>query len=126
MQALVMQSMALLSEPQPLPDNLWSALRPEFDGLETEFHRMLDTFVRNLRKGDCRQPVPTLRDAMTKLEKALEAIRQSKLLAEQKFEVVLSLLELVNRYQSTAEALETCSAILQTLQLDQYVGDYAL
>jgi hypothetical protein len=69
MQALVMQSMALLSEPQPLPDNLRSALRPEFDGLETEFHRMLDTFVRNLRKGDCRQPVPTLRDAMTKLRK---------------------------------------------------------
>jgi hypothetical protein len=36
MQALVMQSMALLSEPQPLPDNLRSALRPEFDGLEAE------------------------------------------------------------------------------------------
>jgi uncharacterized membrane protein YccC len=126
MQALVMQSMALLSEQQPLPDNLRSALRPEFDGLESEFHRMLDTFVVNLRKGDCRQPVPTLRDAITKLEEALETIRQGKVLAEQKFEVVLSLLELVNRYQSTAEALEACSSILQTLQLDQYAGDYAL
>jgi hypothetical protein len=53
-------------------------------------------------------------------------IFQRKVLAEQKFEVVLSLLELVNRYQSTAEALEACSSILQTLQLDQYAGDYAL
>jgi hypothetical protein len=35
-------------------------------------------------------------------------------------------LELANRYQTIAEALEECSSALQTLELDRYLGDYAL
>ena len=36
------------------------------------------------------------------------------------------LMELANRYQSTAEALERCSSIMRTLKLERYMGDYAL
>jgi hypothetical protein len=48
------------------------------------------------------------------------------LLADQKLDVVMQTLDLANRYQAIAEALEECSSALQTLQLDRYLGDYAL
>jgi hypothetical protein len=101
-------------------------LRPEFERLEREFNEMLATFVECFRKGDCRRPVPTLRDALTKLDGALERIRESRILADQKLEVVMRMLELANRYQSMAEALKECGKIIQTLKLDRYLGDYAL
>ena len=71
-------------------------------------------------------PFPTLRDALTKLDGALERIRESRILADQKLEVVMRMLELANRYQSMAEALEECGNIIRTLKLDRYLGDYAL
>jgi hypothetical protein len=47
-------------------------------------------------------------------------------LADQKLNVVMHTLELANRYQAIAEALEECSGALQTLELERYLGDYAL
>ncbi len=67
-----------------------------------------------------------LRDALGKLDEGLERVRDGGQLADQKLDVLIRLLELVNRYQSTAEALEECSSVFQTLQLNRYMGDYAL
>jgi hypothetical protein len=78
------------------------------------------------REGDCRRPFPSLRDALAKLDQGLEWIRDSRLLADQKLDVVMHTLELANRYQAIAEALEECSGALQTLELERYLGDYAL
>jgi len=126
LQALVMQSEALISDIDVLPEAVMSALRPEFERLEAEFKKMLDTFVECLRKGDCQRHFPTLRSALTKLDEGLERIRERGQLADQELDVLIHLLELVNRYQSTADALEECSTVIQTLQLNRYMGDYAL
>jgi hypothetical protein len=48
------------------------------------------------------------------------------LFADQKLDVVIHTLDLANRYQAIAETLEECSSALQTLQLERYLGDYAL
>ena len=87
---------------------------------------MLDSFVLCFREGDARRPFPSLRDALAKLDQGLEKIRQSGLLTDQKLDVVMHTLDLANRYQAIAEALEECSSALQTLQLERYLGDYAL
>jgi uncharacterized membrane protein YccC len=126
LQALVMQSTALVSHKHVLPETIKAGLRPEFERLEREFNELLETFAQCFRKGDCRRPIPTLREALKELDGALERIRESRILADQKLEVVMHMLELANRYQSMAEALEECGAIIQTLKLDRYLGDYAL
>ena len=87
---------------------------------------MLDRFALCFREGDCRRPFPSLRDALSRLDQGLERLRDSGLLADQKLDVVTHALELANRYQAIAEALEECSSALQTLQLERYLGDYAL
>ena len=36
------------------------------------------------------------------------------------------MLEVVNRYHATAEALEECGRLVRTLEIERYWGDYAL
>jgi hypothetical protein len=126
LQSLVMQSTALICQRPQIPETINAALRSEFEPLEKEFDKMLDRFALCFREGNCRRPFPSLRDALAKLEQGLETIRSSGLLADQKLDVVMHALELANRYQAIAEALEECSSALQTLQLERYLGDYAL
>ena len=121
-----MQSAALIPDMQTLPEGIKSALRPRFEPLEKEFDKMLDAFVECFRNGDSRCPFPTLRDALTRLDEELEKVRDSRVLAAEKFDVLLHTLELVNRYQAVAEGLEECSSAIQSLQLHRYVGDFAL
>jgi hypothetical protein len=121
-----MQSAALISEMENVPETIRSALRPRLEAIESEFDKMLDTFVECFRNGDSRRPFPTLRHALTRLDEDLEKVRDSRLLAAEKLEVVMHTLELVNRYQAVAEGLEECSSAIQSLQLHRYVGDFAL
>jgi uncharacterized membrane protein YccC len=126
LQSLVMQCAALISERPQIPETINAALRAQFEPLEKEFDRMLDSFALCFREGDARRPFPSLHDALGRLDQGLEKIRESGLLADQKLDVVMQTLDLANRYQAIAEALEECSSALQTLQLDRYLGDYAL
>jgi hypothetical protein len=121
-----MQSAALISEMQNVPETIRSALRPRLEPIEREFNKMLDTFVECFRNGDSRRPFPTLRDALARLDEDLEKVRDSRLLAAEKLDVLMHTLELVNRYQAVAEGLEECSSAIQSLQLHRYVGDFAL
>jgi uncharacterized membrane protein YccC len=125
-QGLVMQSAALVSETENIPETIRSALRPRLEAIEKEFDKMLDTFVECFRQGDSRRPFPTLRDALARLDEDLEKVRDSRVLAAEKLDVVMHTLELVNRYQAVAEGLEECSSAIQSLQLHRYVGDFAL
>ena len=125
LQGLVMQSAALISEMQNVPETIKSRCVPELEPIEREFDKMLDTFVDCFRKGDSRRPFPTLRDALTRLDEDLEKVRDSRLLAAEKLDVVMHTLELANRYQAVAEGLEECSSAIQTLQLHRYLGDFA-
>jgi uncharacterized membrane protein YccC len=126
LQSLVMQSSALISERPQIPEAINAALLPEFEPLEKEFEKMLDRFVLCFHEGDCRRPFPSLRDALARFDQGLERFRDSRLLVDQKLDVVMHSLELANRYQAIAEALEECSSALQTLELERYLGDYAL
>jgi hypothetical protein len=126
LQSLVMQSTALISDKPQLPEAINAALRPEVEPLEKEFGKMLDSFALSFQEGDCRRQFPTLRDALTRFDQGLEKIRDSRLLAGEKLDVLAHTLELANRYQAIAEALEECSSALQTLELARYLGDYAL
>jgi len=126
LQSLVMQSTALISEGPQIPEAINAAVRPEFEPLEKEFDKMLDSFVLCFREGDARRQFPSLHDALARLDQGLARIRDSGLFADQKLDVVIHTLDLANRYQAIAEALEECSSALQTLQLERYLGDYAL
>ncbi len=126
LQGLVVQSAALISAMQNLPETIKSALHPHFEPLAIEFNKMLETFAECFRKGDSRRPFPTLHDALTRLDQELERLRDSRVLAAEKLDVLINSLELVNRYQAIAEGLEECSRVIQTLQLHRYVGDFAL
>jgi uncharacterized membrane protein YccC len=125
-QVLVMECTALVSNSFVLPESVVAILRPEMARLETEFRQMLDTFVECFRKGDCRRPFPSLREAMSSLEKGIHKTRDTGLLSQQDLDGVRHIIEITNRYQSMADALEECSGVMQSLQLHRYTGDCAL
>ena len=125
-QVLVMQCTALVSNPFVLPESVAAVLRPEMTRLETGFGQMLDTFVECFRKGDCRRPFPSLREAMTGLEEGMRKTRDTGLLIQQDLDGIRQILEITNRYQSMADALEECSSVMQSLKLHRYTGDCAL
>jgi uncharacterized membrane protein YccC len=125
-QALVMQCTALITNPYVLPESMGAILRPELTLLETGFGQMLDTFVECFRKGDCRRPFPSLREAVTGLENAVKKTRDTGLVIQLNLEDIRRILEITNRYQSAAEALEDCSRVMQSLQLHRYTGDCVL
>jgi hypothetical protein len=125
-QALVMRCTALISNPYALPESMGTILRPELTRLETGFGQMLDTFVECFRKGDCRRPFPSLREADAALNESMQTARDSGSLAQLNLDEIRQLLEVTNRYQSMTEALEECSGVMQTLKLHRYTGDYAL
>jgi hypothetical protein len=61
------------------------------------------------------------------LDQAVQAVRDRRRFAGQTpEEAPLRLLELVDRYHATAEALDECGRLLGRLHLQRYWGDYAL
>jgi uncharacterized membrane protein YccC len=125
-QALVMQCTALTANPYVLPESMGAVLRPELARLETGFGQMLDAFVECFRNGDCRQTFPSLREALTGLDSALQKTRDTGLNIQLNLDEIRCVLEVTNRYQSTAEVLEDCSRVMQSLQLHRYTGDCML
>jgi uncharacterized membrane protein YccC len=125
-QALVMQCSVLASNRYMFPEPIEVLLRPDLSRLESGFSQMLDTFVECFRKGDCRRPFPSLQDAVASLNQNLRTARDTGLLTELKLDVITQILEVTNRHQSMAEALEECSSAMQRMKLHRYTGDCAL
>ena len=126
LQGLVMQATELVSRRHILPEITEAILRPQFERLEIEFRQVLDAFAECFRRGDCRRELPSVQDALAEMDQAVERIRQSGILTGQKLEAPVRIFELVNRYHSTAEALEKCGRLLLSLEFQRYWGDYAL
>jgi hypothetical protein len=101
-------------------------LRPKFERLDAGFIEVLDAFADCFRRGDTRREFPSLRDAVSDMSRAVQQIRDSRILAPLKLEVPLQMLDLANRYLMTANSLEECSELLRTLEIQRYWGDYAL
>jgi uncharacterized membrane protein YccC len=126
LQALVVQATELVSRRHILPEITEAILRPQFERLEIEFRQVLDAFAECFRRGDCRRELPSVQGALAEMDQAVERIRQSGILTGQKLEAPVRIFELVNRYHSTAEALEKCGRLLLSLEFQRYWGDYAL
>jgi uncharacterized membrane protein YccC len=126
LQALVVQATELVSRRHILPETTEAILRPQFDRLEIEFKQVLDAFAECFRRGDCRRELPSVQGALAEMDQAVERMRQSRILSGQKLEAPVRMLELVNRYHATGEALEQCGRLVRTLQIHRYWGDYAL
>ena len=85
---------------------------------------MLDAFAECFRQGDCRRQLPTVRGALSEMDHAVQKLRERNLLNDLTLEAPL--LDLVDRYHATADALDECSRLLCTLQIQRYWGDYGL
>jgi hypothetical protein len=109
-----------------VPEITTQILSPQFERLEIEFKQMLDAFAECFRQGDCRRQLPTVRGALSEMDQAVQQLRERNLLAGLPFEAPLRVLDLVERYHATADALDECSRLLGSLQIQRYWGDYGL
>jgi uncharacterized membrane protein YccC len=126
LQTLITQIIQLLSRRDRLPEITEQILKPQFERSEIEFKQMLEAFAECFRQGDCRFQLPTVRGALSEMDDALQQIRDRNMLAGLTFEAPLRVLDLVERYHATADALDECGRLLCTLQLQRYRGDYGL
>ena len=129
LQTLITRISHLLSRRDILPETtepILQILKPQSESLEIEFKQMLDAFAECFRQGDCRVQLPTVRGAMTEMDDAIQQIRDRNMLADLPLEAPLRMLELVERYHASGEALEECGRLVRTLEIQRYWGDYAL
>ena len=87
---------------------------------------MLDAFAECFREGDCSREFPTVDGALTEMDHAVQQIRDRNLLGKLSPEASLCVLDLVDRFHATANALERCGEMLHALRIERYWGDYAL
>jgi len=129
LQTLITRISHLLSRRDILPETteqILQILKPQSERLEIEFEQMLDAFAECFRQGDCRFQLPRVRGALTEMDDAIQQIRDRNMLAHLPLEAPLRVLDLVERYHATAEALVECGRLLCTLQIQRYWGDYGL
>jgi len=126
LQTLITRISQLPSRRDRLPEITEPILEPQFERLEIEFKQMLDAFAMCFRQGNCRLQLPTVRGALSEMDNAVQQIRDRNLLAGLPFEAPLRVLDLVERYHATADALDECSRSVGTLQIQRYWGDYGL
>jgi uncharacterized membrane protein YccC len=129
LQTLITRISHLLSRRDSMPEiteQILLILKPQSERLEIEFKQMLDALAECFRQGDCRVQLPTVRGALSEMDDTIQQIRDRKVLADLPLEAPLRVLELVECYHATGEALEECDRLVQTLEIQLYWGDYAL
>src|SRR6202162_5909365 len=129
LQTLITRISHFLSRRDRLPEiieQILQILKPQSERLEIEFKQMLDALAECFRQGDCRVQLPTVRGALSEMDDAIQQIRDRNMLADLPLEAPLRVLELVERYHATGEALEECGRLVRTLEIQRYWGDYAL
>jgi hypothetical protein len=87
---------------------------------------MLDAFASCFREGDGSRKFPAVDGALAKMDHAAQQIRDRDLLKDLPAEASLGVLDLVDRYHATADALEQCGDMLHALRIERYWGDYGL
>src|ERR1700730_9852486 len=129
LQTLITRISQLLSRRDMLPEiteQILPILKPQSERLEIEFKQILDAFTECFRQGDCRVQLPTVRGALTAMDDAIRQIRDRNMLAGLPLEAPLRVLDLVERYHATADALDECGRLIRTLDIQRYWGDYGL
>jgi hypothetical protein len=108
------------------PEITESVPRPQLERLEVEFKQMLDAFAECFRQGNCRREFPSFRGALAAMDQAVAKIALSRILLSQSLEASVRMLDVIDRYHATGEALEECGRLVQTLEIHRYWGDFAL
>ncbi|MBV8639935.1 MAG: FUSC family protein [Verrucomicrobia bacterium] len=126
LQALVTQTTELVYRRHLLPEITAPILRPHCERLEVEFKQILDALAECFRRGDCRRDFPSLRGPLTEIDQAIEKMAADRILLSHGLDAPVRVLDLVDRYHATGEALEECGRLARTLELHRYWGDYAL
>jgi len=126
LQMLITPISRLLSGRERLPEITGQILKLPSEHLEMKFNQMLDAFAECFRQGNCRLQLPTVHGALTAIDDATQQIRDRNMLAGLPFDAPLRVLDLVEHYHATADALEECSRLLCTLKIQRYWGDYGL
>lgn len=109
-----------------LTDTTKRLLSQQSERLEIEFKQVLDASATWFREGDSAREFPTLRGALSEMDHAMQQIRDRSLLGSLPYETSLRLLDLLDRYHATAEALAECSDLIVSLRIARYWGDYGL
>ena len=126
LQMLASRISQLVSLRNLLPQVPEQKMRPQFEHLEIEFMQTLDAFAECFREGDCSREFPTVAGALTEMDHAVQHIRDRNLLGNLPPEASLRVLDLVDRYHASADALEQCGQMIHALRIERYWGDYAL
>jgi uncharacterized membrane protein YccC len=126
LQTLITPISRLLSGRERLPEITEQILKQPSEHLEMKFNQMLDAFAECFRQGNCRLQLPTVHGALTAMDNAIQQVRDRNMLAGLPFDAPLRVLDLVEHYHATADALEECSRLLCTLKIQRYWGDYGL
>jgi hypothetical protein len=126
LQTLVTRTMVLVSRRHILPEITQAILRPRCERVEGEFKQTLDAFAECLRQGDCRRDLPSLYRTLSEMEGAPESICQSEILDDLQPEAPVRVVELVDHYRATCEALEECRRLIGTLKIHRYWGHCGL
>jgi uncharacterized membrane protein YccC len=126
LQTLITPISRLLSRRERLPEMTEQILKLQSQPLENKFNQMLDAFAECFRQGNCRLQLPTVRGALTAMDDGIQQMRDRNVLAGLPFDARLRVLDLVEHYHATADALEECGRLLCTLKIERYWGDYGL
>jgi uncharacterized membrane protein YccC len=126
LETLIIRISQLVSRRRLLREIAEPRLRLQFECLDVEFKQMVDAFRECFKQGDCRRPLPALQGALAGLDHAVQDVRNRRPFGGEPPEAPSRLLDLVDRYRATAEAMEGCGRLLGSLQLQRYWGDYAL
>jgi len=126
LQTLITPISRLLSRRDRLPEITEQILKLQSQPLEIKFNQMLDAFAEGFRQGNCRLQLPTVRGALTAMDDGIQQMRDRNMLTGLPFDARLRVLDLVEHYHATADALEECGRLLCTLEIERYWGDYGL
>jgi hypothetical protein len=126
LQMLVSRISQLVSRRKLLPEVTEQILRPRFEHLERDFVQILDAFAECFRQGNCTREFPNVDGALSAMDRGVQEIRDRNLLGNMPPEAALRVLELVDRYHASADALGQCGKALHALRIERYWGDYAL
>jgi uncharacterized membrane protein YccC len=126
LQTLATRTTVLVSRKHILPAITQTILRPRFERLEVEFKQMLDAFAECLQQGDCRRELPSLDPPFGEMEGAFDSIHQGEIFKGQQLESPVRVLELMDHYLATGEALEECRRLIGTLKIHRYWGHCGL
>lgn len=109
-----------------MPEISREILKPRFECLKLEFKQTLDAFAERFREGDCSREFPSVQGTLKAMDRSIEKLRDGNLLANLPSEASLRLLDTVNRYHATADALNECGRSISSLRIERYWGDYSL